>query len=197
VGVAICSIRSAKALYDVVHEGKPYLETVVSVSGKVNNPQKMLVRIGTPFRDVIEACGGYRGEPGKLIANGAITGVAQYVDDVPVTKTTLSITVQDQAEVLRDEPLVCVHCARCVDVCPVELIPSRLAALSDQGRFDECRQMYVDNCIECGKCAAVCPTKIPILQLIRYAKEAIAKAYDDLPPKENSNLELGCSCGSV
>lgn len=195
-GVAICSVQSAKAFYDVVHEGKPYIETVVSVSG-VNNPQKILVKIGTPFKDVIEACGGYKGEPGKLIANGAITGVAQYVDEVPVTKTTLSITVQDKSEVLCDEPLVCVHCARCVDVCPVNLIPTRLATLADQGRFDECNNMYVTNCIECGKCSASCPTKIPILQLIRYAKEAIEKAYEDTPPKESSNLELGCSCGSV
>ncbi|MBP2030881.1 electron transport complex protein RnfC [Methanohalophilus levihalophilus] len=196
-GVAICSVQSAKAFYDVVHEGRPYIETVISVTGKVNKPQKILVKIGTPFKDVIEACGGYKGEPGKLIANGAITGVAQYVDEVPVTKTTLSITVQDKGEVLRDEPLVCVHCARCVDVCPVDLIPSRLATLADQGRFDESNQMYVSNCIECGRCSAACPTKIPILQLIRYAKEAIEKAYDDTAPKESSNLELGCSCGSV
>ncbi|MDK2892568.1 Rnf electron transport complex subunit RnfC [Methanohalophilus sp.] len=197
VGVAICSVQSAKAFYDVVHNGKPYIETVVSVSGKVNNPQKILVKIGTPFKDVIEACGGYKGEPGKLIANGAITGVAQYVDEVPVTKTTFSITVQDKSEVLRDEPLPCVHCARCVDVCPVNLIPARLATLADQGRFDECNQMYVNNCIECGRCAASCPSKIPILQLIRYAKVAIKKAYEDVPPKESSNLKLGCSCGSV
>jgi electron transport complex protein RnfC len=197
VGVAICSVKSAKAFYDVVYEGKPYIETVVSVSGEVHNPQKILVKIGTPFKDVIEACGGYKGEPGKLIANGAVTGVAQYTDDVPVTKTTLSITVQGKSEVLRDETRVCVHCARCVDVCPVNLLPTRLAALADQGRFDECRQMYVGNCIKCGKCSAVCPTKIPILQLICYANEAIEKAYEDLPPKEFSNLELGCSCGSV
>ncbi len=197
VGVAICSVKSAKALYNVVQEGKPFTETVVSVMGKVNTPQHILVKIGTPFKDVIEACGGYKGEPGKLIVNGAVTGVAQYVDEVPVTKTTFLITVQDKGEVIRDEPLVCVHCARCVDVCPVDLVPTRLAAMADQGRFDECRQLYVDNCIECGKCAAACPTKIPILQLIRYAKEAIAKAYEDMPPKESSNLELGCSHGSV
>jgi len=196
VGIAICSIKSAKALYDILHEGKPCIETVVSVSGKVKDPQRVLVKIGTPFKDVIEACGGYVGEPAKLIANGAITGVAQYTDEVPVTKVTTAITVQGPDEIHYDETIACIHCARCVDVCPVELVPSRLAALSDQGRFDECRQMNIVNCIECGKCAAVCPSKIHILQLIRYSKESINRAYEDIAPKESSNLKLGCSCGS-
>ncbi|AKB85928.1 Rnf electron transport complex subunit RnfC [Methanococcoides methylutens] len=195
VGVAICSVKSAKALYDAVNAGKPYIETVVSVSGKVNNPQKILVKIGTTFKDVIEECGGYIGEPGKLIANGSITGVAQYTDEVPVSKTTTSIYVQSADEVVRGESVDCTHCARCVDVCPVNLIPSRIAAMSDQGRFDECRQMHIMNCVECGRCAAVCPSKIHVLQLIKYAKNSIEKAYEDLAPKESpANLKLGCGC---
>ncbi|WP_440953393.1 Rnf electron transport complex subunit RnfC [Methanococcoides sp. FTZ1] len=196
VGVAICGVKSAKALYDAVNSGKPYIETVVSVSGKVKNPQKILVKIGTPFKDVIEACGGYIGEPGKLIANGSITGVAQYTDEVPVSKTTTSIFVQSAGEVVRGESIYCTHCARCVDVCPVNLVPSRIAALSDQGRFDECRQMHIMNCVECGRCAAVCPSKIHVLQLIKYAKVSIEKAYEDFAPKDSStNLKLGCGCG--
>jgi electron transport complex protein RnfC len=67
--------------------------------------------------------------------------------------------------------------------------------MADQGRFDECRQIHIENCIECGDCAAVCPSKIPILQLIRYAKDAIEMAYEDMPAKESSNLKLGCGCG--
>lgn len=195
VGVAICGVKSAKTLYDAVHEGKPYIETVVSVSGKVNSPKKVMVKIGTSFKDVIDACGGYVGEPGKLIANGAITGVAQYTDEVPVTKMTTSITVLSRDEVVKDESIACTHCARCVDVCPVDLIPSRITALADQGRFDECRQMNILNCVECGRCSAVCPSKIHVLQLIRYAKNSIEKAYSDLPEKESpANLKLGCGC---
>jgi electron transport complex protein RnfC len=195
VGVAICSVKSAKAVYDAVNEGKPYYETVISLEGLANCPSQVLVRIGTPFKDVIEACGGYPAESGKLIANGMRTGVAQYTDEVPVTKTTTRISFQKPEDVQRDEAIACTHCAMCVDACPVELIPSRLAVLADQGRFDECRKMHIDNCIECGECAVICPSKIHILQLIRYAKNAIEKAYEDLPQKESSNLKLGCACG--
>ncbi len=195
VGVAVCGVKSAKALYDAVHEGKPYYETVITLEGTVDCPQFMLVRIGTPFKDILEGCN-FNGEIGKIIANGVITGVAQYTNEVPVTKGTTRITLQTKEEVIRDESLACIHCARCVDACPVSLIPSRLSVLADQGRFDECRQMHIQFCIECGRCAFVCPSKIHILQLIRYAKNAIEGAYEDAAPKESSNLKIGCSCGS-
>jgi electron transport complex protein RnfC len=189
-------VKSTKAIHDLVNTGMPYIETVVTVSGQVNNPQHLLVKIGTTFRDVIEACGGYSGEPAKLISNGVITGVAQYEEEVPVTKMTTSIIVQGKDEVLKDISKECIHCARCVDVCPVDLIPNRIAALANQGRFDECKQMHVENCIECGRCSSVCPSKIHIMQLLQYSKEAIAKAYEDMFEKESSNLKLGCACGS-
>jgi electron transport complex, RnfABCDGE type, C subunit len=193
VGVAVCGVKSAKAFYNAFNAGKPFYETVISIEGVSDDLEYMQVKIGTPFKDVIEACG-FTGEIGKLIANGVRTGVAQYTDQVPVTKGTTRISIQKPEEVQRDESIACIHCARCVDVCPVELIPSRLAVMADQGRFDECRQIYIENCIECGDCAAVCPSKIHILQLIRYAKDAIEMAYEDMPSKESSNLKLGC-CG--
>jgi electron transport complex protein RnfC len=194
VGVAVCGVKSAKAFYNAFNTGKPFYETVISIEGVSADLEYMQVKIGTPFKDVIEACG-FTGDIGKLIANGVRTGVAQYTDQVPVTKGVTRISIQKPEEVIRDESIECIHCARCVDVCPVELIPSRLAVMADQGRFDECRQIYIENCIECGDCAAVCPSKIHILQLIRYAKDAIEMAYEDLPAKESSNLKLGCGCG--
>jgi electron transport complex protein RnfC len=193
VGVAVCGVKSAKALYDAVHEGKPYYETVITLEGDVDCPNFMLVRIGTPFRDIIEECN-FNGEIGKIVANGVITGVAQYTDEVPVTKGTTRITLLTKEQVLRDESLACIHCARCVDACPVSLLPTRLAVLANQGRFDECRQMHIQFCIECGRCSFACPSKIHILQLIRYAKSAIENAYEDAIPKESSNLKVGC-CG--
>lgn len=195
VGVAICGTKTAKALYDAVNLGKPNYETVITLEGFPSCSYPMLVKIGTPFKDIVEACGGYKQLGGKLISNGMRTGVAQYTDEVPVTKTITRISYHIPEEVSRQEQSVCIHCAFCVDVCPVELLPYKLAALADQGRFDECRQLNIENCIECGKCAVVCPSKIHILQLIRYAKDAIEMAYDDTPTKTSSNLQVGCECG--
>jgi electron transport complex protein RnfC len=191
VGVGVCGVNTAYEVYDAVTSGRPSMRVPVSVVGAVGGPQSILVPIGMKFKDVIEACGGYKGESGKLIMNGMTIGLAQYTDEVPVVKQTAGILVQTPSEVLRIDPVECTLCARCVDVCPVELLPTRLAIMADQGKFEECRMMHIMNCVECGKCAVGCPSKIPILQLIRYGKLAIEKAYADIEDKESPNVEIG------
>ena len=191
VGVGVCGVNTAYEVYDAVKYGRPSMRVPISVVGAIGGPQSILVPIGMKFKDVIEACGGYKGEAGKLIMNGMTIGLAQYTDDVPVVKQTAGILVQTKSDVLRVDPVECTLCARCVDVCPVELLPTRLAIMADQGKFEECRMMHVMNCVECGKCAVVCPSKIPLLQLIRYAKLAIEKAYADIEEKESPNVVVG------
>jgi electron transport complex protein RnfC len=181
VHVVVTGVRAAKAVYDAVFEGKPYLENIIAVKGAVNNPGSIIVRFGTPIKDVIEACGSYRGEPGKLIingsmgVNGSMVGTAVYTDETPIVKNTVGIVVQSKGEVLKDETSVCIHCARCVDICPVNLLPTRVASYSELGKFEECENLYAMNCIECGSCAMVCPSKRHLLQLIRFSKLQIQK----------------------
>ncbi|MGP8328718.1 MAG: RnfABCDGE type electron transport complex subunit C [Methanosarcinaceae archaeon] len=195
VKVAVCGVNPAYEVYDAVVNGRPSMLMPVSVYGPVGNPQSILVPIGTRFKDIFEECGGCIGEPGKIIVNGLYTGIAQYTDEVPVVKQTAGILIQSPSEIRSIQPVPCIHCARCVDVCPVDILPTRVAILADKGKFDECRMMHVMNCVECGLCTVECPSKIPLLQLIKYAKVAIEKAYADVAEKESSNLTLGCeSC---
>ena len=191
VGVAICGLKSAKAVHDAINDGKPFYETVIKVSGAVNTPQRILVKIGTPIKDVIEACEGYVGAPGKLIVNGPLTGTAQFTDEVPVTKDMISIYVQNEEDMETLEAIECIHCGRCVDNCPVDLVPARIATLVDRGRYDECMELFVMNCIECGKCSAVCPSKRHILQLIKYAKVSLSRVYPDAV-KESDSMHSSC-----
>ncbi|MGP8319194.1 MAG: RnfABCDGE type electron transport complex subunit C [Methanosarcinaceae archaeon] len=195
VKVAVCGVNPAYEVYDAVVNGRPSMLMPVSVYGPVGSPQSILVPIGTRFKDIFEECGGCIGEPGKIIVNGLYTGIAQYTDEVPVVKQTAGILIQSPSEIRSIQPVPCIHCARCVDVCPVDILPTRVAILADKGKFDECRMMHVMNCVECGLCTVECPSKIPLLQLIKYAKVAIEKAYADVAEKESSNLTLGCeSC---
>lgn len=170
VHLVFCGVKSSKAVYDAVYEGKPYLENAVTVTGAVNRPGTAIVKFGTPIKDVIQACGGYKGEPGKLIINGSMGGIAIYTDEAPVVKNTTGIIIQSKEEVLRDEASACIHCARCVDACPVNLLPTRIASYADMGKYEECEQLYAMNCIECGACAVVCPSKRHLVQLIKYSK---------------------------
>ncbi len=195
VKVAVCGVNPTYEVYDAVVNGRPSMLMPVSVHGSVGNPQSILVPVGMRFKDLFEECGGYIGEPGKIIVNGLYTGIAQYTDEVPVVKQTAGIFIQSPSDVRAVQPVPCINCARCVDVCPVDMLPARVAVLADQGKFDECRLMHVMNCVECGLCTVACPSKIPLLQLIKYAKVAIERAYADVAEKESSNLTLGCeSC---
>ncbi len=148
-------------------EGKPLIEVYVSVHGATKE-EAPRVRIGSTIQDVAQYLGGYKGTPKRIFMNSPMTGLAQYTDEVPVIKSTYGITIQYEA--VEEEPGPCIRCAQCVDACPVNLLPNLLALYSQKDKFQECRRYNVFACIECGYCSYSCPSKIPIMQLIRYAK---------------------------
>ncbi len=170
--VLISTVPKAKGIHNAVFTGRPNTEALISVTG-VQKPTNLLVRMGTPFKDVIEYCGGYVGTPTRIIMNSPMTGLAQYTDQVPVIKETYGIMVQHDTEI--EKPLHCIRCAKCVDVCPVNLVPNLIAIYAENNRFQECRKYHIFACVECGYCAYECPSQIPILQLIRYAKANLGK----------------------
>ncbi len=168
----VSNIGIAKAVYDAVYLGRPLIDTVVTVAG-TKEEKNVLVRIGTPIRSIIADCGGYSdsGEPKKIILNGPMTGTAQRTDEVPIIKSTYGIFVQYDGIIGETRP--CINCARCVDVCPKDLLPNVLAISADNARFEVCLNYRLMDCIECGFCARVCPSKIPIVQLIKYARSEL------------------------
>lgn len=163
------TVGTARAAYDAVCMGKPLIETVVSIWG-AKKSQNVLARIGTPLRSAIEHCGGYKGEAKKIVIDGPMTGVTQYTDEVPVVKGTYGIFIQYEEDVSTVEPGPCINCAKCIDVCPVNLLPNMLVAFASDARFDMCEKYNVSACVECGKCAYVCPSGIPMVQHIRVAR---------------------------
>ncbi|HIE31912.1 MAG TPA: RnfABCDGE type electron transport complex subunit C [Methanosarcinales archaeon] len=174
-GILVSSISALKALHDALCEGTPMIRKVVTVAGAVRSPKNVLVEIGAPIRDVIEECGGCVGTPVKIIMNGAISGAAQYTDEVPVIKTTSGILVQTESDINRESTSPCINCAWCVDECPVGLLPHLLYGYADSAQFDICAELYIGDCVECGMCAYVCPSKLPIVQMIRYGKHGVAE----------------------
>jgi len=165
--VLISTVLKAKSIHDAIFTGQANIETLVSVTG-VQRPLNLWVRTGTAFKDVIDYCGGYTGTPKRITMNSPMTGPAQYTDEVPVLKGTYGIMIQYDTETTR--PWRCLRCARCVDVCPVILVPNMIALYAENNRFGECYKFNLFSCVECGYCAHGCPSRIPILQLIRYAK---------------------------
>ncbi len=178
VGVIVDNVGTAAAIHDVFYRGVPLVERVVTVSGDgVARGANLRVKIGTTFADVIDFCGGFTGQRGKLIMGGPMMGLAQYTAEVPVIKATSGILALRGETLFKDEPahFTCIRCGRCVRRCPMNLMPYILGSYSDAGMWPQLEDFYIEDCIECGCCAYICPTKSPLVQLIKVGKEGVAR----------------------
>ena len=117
VGTIVCNVSTTKAIAEAVLEGKPLYERVVTVTGKgVKEPKNLLVKIGTPFKDLIEQCGGFAATPGKIISGGPMMGISQYTMDVPIIKGTNAILVMTEEEAKPEKVYPCIKCGKCLEV---------------------------------------------------------------------------------
>lgn len=177
VGVVVQNVGTAFAVYEAVVKGKPLIERIVTVSGdRIKEPKNLVVRIGAAFADVIEYAGGIIPGEGhvKIIMGGPMMGIAQYTLDVPVIKGTSGILVIGEARPRKSLP--CVKCGACVEICPMNLMPCRLADFAERDDFAECESYHVRDCMECGACTYVCMSNRLIVHLIKYAKFNLSKA---------------------
>ncbi|MFH1008175.1 MAG: electron transport complex subunit RsxC [Candidatus Latescibacterota bacterium] len=177
VGCLVQNVSTAAAIYRAVAQSTPLIERALTVTGRgVREPKNLRVRIGTPFQEVIAFCGGYTQDAVKLVMGGPMMGIAQATDDVPVIKGTSCILVLDREEAaLEAEPKPCISCGRCVDQCPMRLIPSVMGTLVEQGRWDEAEKYCIMDCFECGSCAFTCPSKRHLTHLFKFGKSTIAQ----------------------
>ena len=166
-GCVVDNVETLISIHRAVITGKPLMERVVTVSGDaVNEPGNFLVPLGMNQNELIEAAGGFNGEPEKIISGGPMMGFAMFTTDTPVTKTSSAILGFTEDEVAKQEATACINCGRCVDACPSRIIPSRLADFAE--RMDESSFVKWEGleCVECGSCSYVCPAK-------RHLKQAI------------------------
>jgi len=171
VGCLVHNVGTILAIFEAVFSNKPLIERVVTVTGPgIKSPKNLRVRIGTPFQKLIEFCGGYTDSAAKIINGGPMMGISQLTDQVPVIKGTSGILVFDKKRAYLKPEGPCISCARCVDFCPMKLVPSRIATLVEHQRIDEAHNMGLLDCIECGTCAFVCPAKRNLVHYIKLGK---------------------------
>ncbi len=176
VGVVVQNVATALAVYEAVQKGKPLIERIVTITGKnVKNPSNLLVRIGTPISELIDACGGISEGTGKIISGGPMMGRAVSNVAAPVTKGTSGIVLLDQKESRRFTETDCIRCGRCVSACPMGIEPYLLSTLSKKSIWDEAERHNVTDCIECGSCSYSCPASSPLLDYIRLGKTEVMK----------------------
>jgi electron transport complex protein RnfC len=169
VGVVVNNVGTAMAVAEAVIDGKPLIERIVTVTGDgVSEPKNVKIRIGTPFNDVVEFCNGLKDNTAQVFMGGPMMGIAQSDLSVPVVKATSGIICSSRTKALITSP--CIRCGKCVSACPMFLLPTRIARLSEVKNWSEAQDFGIMNCIECGSCSFVCPSNIPLVQWIRLGK---------------------------
>lgn len=177
VGAVVVNVGTAAALARAVLRGKPLTHRIVTVTGAgIRRPRNLLVPIGAAYRLLIDYCGGVTEDAARIVSGGPMMGFTLGNLDTPVTKGTSGVTVLTHDEVRKAKETACVRCGRCVDVCPVHLVPTKIALASKAGDLDLAQRYCIAGCIECGCCAYVCPASVPLVQLIRLGKVLLQKA---------------------
>ena len=166
-GCVVDNVATISAIYRAVAKGEPSMDRIVTVSGDaVHEPGNFKVPFGMNQAELIEAAGGYKVDPEKIISGGPMMGFSMFTVDVPVTKTSSSILCFTKDEVAQYEPTACINCGRCVEVCPSRLIPSRLADYAEHHDEEAFTKHEGLECMECGSCSYVCPAKRQLKQAI-------------------------------
>lgn len=174
VGAVVQNVGTAFAIYQAVMKNKPLVDRVITVTGKsVSSPSNLLARLGTPFQQLIDECGGLPEDTGKIIGGGPMMGKALLNLDVPMTKGSSGLLIMRNDEAKRAEPDPCIRCAKCVSACPMGLEPYLLATLSDKQEWEMAEGNDIVSCIECGSCQFTCPSHRPLLDNIRVGKTTV------------------------
>ena len=174
VGCIILNARTAYQIWLALTQGLPVTERVISVTGDaVAEPKNLQVPLGISVQELVDACGGFKEEPAKVLAGGPMMGLAMRSLDVPVVKGTSGVLALTRRTAYLAEESACLRCGRCVEVCPMRLEPSLLDHAVRRRDYAEFEAHGGMNCIECGCCAYACPASRHLTQSCRDGKAAV------------------------
>lgn len=173
-GCIVMNVASIAFLAEYMKTGVPLVKRRVTVDGDaIANPQNVIVPIGTPIKDIIEFCGGYKEEPKKLIMGGPMMGASVSDDSIFIAKQNNAILAFTEKEARLQEPSTCIRCGRCVDACPMNLMPPAICKAVNAKDTVAMINADILNCMECGCCAFACPAKRHIVNNIRLGKQIL------------------------
>lgn len=177
VGCLVMNIASISFLASYMRTGMPLTLKRVTIDGSaIAYPQNVIVPVGTPIKDVIAFCGGYKTEPKKILMGGPMMGIAVTSDELPILKQNNAILAFGEEEAALPEPTDCIRCGKCVEACPMELMPTKLERAALKQDLDALKEYDVMTCMECGCCAFTCPANRRLVQAIRLGKSILRKA---------------------
>ena len=171
VGLIVMNCTTVATIARFISTGMPLVEKCVTVEGSaVNEPKNLLVPIGTPVRELIEYCGGFREEPKKVLYGGPMMGISLADIDSPILKQTNAVIFMGEKEATPPTETPCIRCGACINSCPFSLDPVAIAKAYKANDPEALSRLGIDICMECGCCSYVCPAKRNIVQRNKLAK---------------------------
>lgn len=177
LGIVLSNVTTIAFIGQYLKTGRPLTTKRITVDGNaVAQPKNIIVPIGARIADVVNACGGYKAEPKKIIMGGPMMGRAVYSDAFPIVKNNNAILVFDGPQTLIPEETGCIKCGICTRACPFNLMPVSMVAAYERKDVDKLNQLQVMQCMECGSCSYACPAKRPLSFTHKMAKAFLKEA---------------------
>jgi electron transport complex protein RnfC len=176
LGVLVYNVATAYAICKCLNENKPLISRIVTVSGgAIAQPRNVEALIGTPLAYLIEHCGGLTEAPARLLLGGPMMGQIMPSDQAPLIKGAGGVLALRHNEINHTNSSPCIRCGRCVEACPMGLVPLEMANHARKQEFEGATNFGLSDCILCGSCAYVCPSHIPLVHYFQYAKGEISQ----------------------
>ena len=173
-GCIVDNIDTVIAIYMAVCKTTPLMRRIVTVTGDaIVDPRNFNVKIGTNMQELIDAAGGFKSEPEKVIAGGPMMGMAMFDLNIPITKTNSALLCLTKDEVAANEETPCIRCGKCVSACPSHIVPVMMMKAALKRDCEEFEKLNGMECMECGSCTYVCPAKRPLTQAFKDMRKLV------------------------
>ena len=171
VGVIVMNVTSVAFVGKYLETGMPLVTKRLTVDGDiVKEPKNVEVIIGTPVQELLDFCGGFTDEPGKVLYGGPMMGNCIADLSQPVLKNNNAVLAFSKKWAHIPKATNCIHCGRCTNACPLGLSAKEIVQAYNDGNVELLQQLNADLCMSCGTCSFVCPAKRPLAPSIALAK---------------------------